>query len=477
VPTSRIHTGTVFREGNRLLETSGRYERNLAMARLGVIPFFVLGCLAIFWLTRHHFGLGAAVAAVGFASTTPMILAHGGVATTDMAFTATLLLALVSIHRYLDAPAKLAAVGVGAAAALPLVTKLSAVTFLPASVAAVVALALLSRKRGERIGLIRPSHLALIAATTVLVIWATYRFSVGTPLHADGRLLERFAGTSGPPAALHRVFTSVANWRVVPAVEWFAGVKDLLADNAEGRKAYLLGKTYLGGDPLYFPVGVLVKTPIAVLLLEVGGILLAWGVARSTGRWLVLAPVAAAGAILLMALPGNINIGVRHVLPLFLLVTPYAGLATARLWSSRGWHRAGLAALLLWCAWSTTRVHPDYLAYFNEAALFSREPLLVNSDLDWGQDAKRLVSAARELQIDSLHLEYFGSADLRRRGLERFDLLSDYTPVTGWVAISRSALALGRVFEVPSDQFAWLKAYPVARKIGESILLYRIPPR
>ncbi len=37
-------TGRMSREGNRILEARGRYSRNLALARAGTLPFFVIAC-------------------------------------------------------------------------------------------------------------------------------------------------------------------------------------------------------------------------------------------------------------------------------------------------------------------------------------------------------------------------------------------------------------------------------------------------
>jgi hypothetical protein len=479
MPTGRVHFGRVFREGNALLETKGRYDRNLALARLGNLPFFMLGCLAVFWLAAPLFGTPAAIGAVAFASTSPMILAHSGVATTDMALAATLTLALLTIIRYLARPGPRSAAMVGAAVALPLLTKLSTVLFLPAAGVVIVILAILSQKGPDRpLSRVRVSHLALMGATAFLLMWAVYRFSVGTPLEVDQRLTERLANAFGSTSGLARSLTTVAHLRVVPAVEWFAGVKDLVASNQDGTKGYLLGKVFIGGNPLHFPVGLIVKTPLPLLLLEIGGLAMAWASARRTRNWMLLAPAAAAGAILATTIPSQINIGMRHVLPVFLLLTPYAGVAAARLLSPASTLRArGLGIVLaLWYTWSSVRVHPDYLSYFNELAVLSRQPVLVNSDLDWGQDAKRLVRTVQELRLDSLHVGYFGSTDLVKRGMEHFDTLADYTPVSGWVAISINRLLLGRALETASDQFAWLKAYQPSRKVGQSILLYRIPP-
>src|SRR6202044_3917194 len=58
--------------------------------------------------------------------------------------------------------------------------------------------------------------------------------------------------------------------------------------------------------------------------------------------------------------------------------------------------RLALAVLLVWMAVSSLKIHPDYLAYFNELAGSHPENILVDSDLDWGQDMKRLSQRLRE---------------------------------------------------------------------------------
>ena len=69
---------------------------------------------------------------------------------------------------------------------------------------------------------------------------------------------------------------------------------------------------------------------------------------------------------------------------------------------SWSWRRpAGLAlaaALGLWYAGGTLRQHPHHLAYFNEIAGGPANGwrLLVDSNLDWGQDLKRLAAWMRE---------------------------------------------------------------------------------
>jgi hypothetical protein len=95
--------------------------------------------------------------------------------------------------------------------------------------------------------------------------------------------------------------------------------------------------------------------------------------------------------------------------------------------------------------------------------------VLVDSDLDWGQDLKRLEVRAQALGIAQLHLAYLGSADLAREPLPPVQMLAPGQPVTGWVAIS----ALARTRN-PND-YAWLAGYRPLERIGKSIDLYYIP--
>jgi hypothetical protein len=113
----------------------------------------------------------------------------------------------------------------------------------------------------------------------------------------------------------------------------------------------------------------------------------------------------------------NINIGHRHVLALYPFLFVAASRCAAVAWSMRG--RGGWAArwavafaALLYAA-SVLRVHPNYLAYFNEAAggpsAGWRE--LVDSNLDWGQELPGLKKYMDENGIPKVTLCYFGTAD------------------------------------------------------------------
>jgi hypothetical protein len=119
----------------------------------------------------------------------------------------------------------------------------------------------------------------------------------------------------------------------------------------------------------------------------------------------------------LLTLTRGINIGHRHLLPLYPFLFVLAARAAA--WAAGRWREgarrpgAAVALLAAWYVAGTLHVHPHYLAYFNEAAGGPRNGyrLLVDASLDWGQDLIHLREWAERHGTPALKLSYFGTAD------------------------------------------------------------------
>ena len=463
----------IWQEGNAILNQRGDQPRALALARAGVLPFLLLAILVVFAWARSLAGDAAGLLAVLAFTSVPPVLAHAGLATTDAAAMATIALAVYSLLRCLERPGLQTTLALGVAVGLALLAKLSAVVYLPAA----FGVALLAwRSAGNRLA----PHVgdALVAGLiAVLVVWAGYRFSIG-PIN------QRVAGavvapTATRPGPLKRRVAAVLRLPVFPAPEYVRGIRDLRGENRLGdRKNYLLGEPILEGRWAFFPVALGVKTPIPFLLLTlVGTVALAVG-ARE--RRSALVPPLAALAMLLTAMAANINIGVRHILPMYPLLAVCAGIGILTLWNRRPRGRLRLAGPALavgltgWLVAEPLRAHPDYLPYFNQLAGRHPERVLLDSDLDWGQDLGRLADTLRARAVPHVWIAYHGKVDLSRQGLPPFSELPPDQRATGWVAASVFNLALGEPGG-PIDGYAWLRAqHPVAR-VGHSILLYYIP--
>jgi Dolichyl-phosphate-mannose-protein mannosyltransferase len=462
----------VWLEGNAILYAGGRYDRNLALARLGTLPWFLLALAVVFlWARRLGGGLGAACAALLF-STLPPVLGHAGLATTDLAVTATVALACYLAVRWLDQPTAARSIALGVALAGAVLTKFSALLFLPAGF---VAMGLCRRGMprapagGARI-LSRATALRLVHVSLLLAVWAGYRFSIGPLIPPETR--------PAPAARVPQGLDRLAHAAVLPAPALLQGLGQLAAKNRDGHKSYLLGEVRTTGWWYFFPIAIAVKTPIPFLLLVLAGIGAAWTAASGPERRWRLEPAAIALAILLVCLPSRVNIGLRHVLPMYPFLAVTAGLGAAALLTSRRASRLGAVlagGLMLWQLAASARVHPDYLAYFNELAGSYPERILVDSDLDDGQDLERLADTLRERRIPSVWLAYAGSATVAEHGLPPVHWLQPHQPVRGWVAASLYSIKLGSLGRPGHDDFAWLERYRPVALVGRSIRLYYVP--
>jgi hypothetical protein len=466
----------VWLEGNAILYAGGRYDRNLALARLGVLPFFLLAALVVCAWAWRLGAAPAAVSAVLLFTTLPPVLAHAGIATTDMAVTATIALAALCLIRWLEQPTRGRSLVLGLALGLALLSKLSALLFLPA---AGLAIALCRREQHTgavvpRPGPSRTTMLRLTYAAALLTIWAGYRFSIGPLIAPDTGTAPAAPAVPAAPAALDRL----ARAPVFPAPALFEGLGQLAAKNRAGHKSYLLGEVRTTGWWYFFPVALAVKTPLPFLLLVAVGLAAAWRGFSDADQRRQLEPAAIAFAILLVCLPSRINIGLRHVLPMYPFLAVVAGLGAVALWRARRAVPAARALAVLLIGWqvlASARTHPDYLAYFNELAGRHPERILVDSDLDDGQDLKRLADTLRARRVPAVSLAYAGSATVAEHGLPPIHWLQPHRPVTGWVAVSLYSLKLGSLDRPGHDDFAWLERYRPVALVGRSIRLYYVP--
>src|SRR5262249_46290793 len=116
------------------LRSVGTFRDNVALARAGNLPFFLLAVGVVFLWTRYLFGKGAAIWSVLLFSSSPAVLAAAGLATTDMACCATVACALYTFVRCVETPSWWRLAGLGAALALAFLSKFTSVPFLAACI-------------------------------------------------------------------------------------------------------------------------------------------------------------------------------------------------------------------------------------------------------------------------------------------------------------------------------------------------------
>src|SRR5215471_257278 len=107
----------------------GDYQTNLALARTGVLPFFWAAALGVFFWCRRLAGPWVALFAVLLFTILPPVLAHSGLATIDMAVTATFVWAAFVFTIWLETPTLSMSLWLGLTVGLALLSKLSALAF------------------------------------------------------------------------------------------------------------------------------------------------------------------------------------------------------------------------------------------------------------------------------------------------------------------------------------------------------------
>jgi hypothetical protein len=245
------------------------------------------------------------------------------------------------------------------------------------------------------------------------------------------------------------------------------------------RKAFLLGQISTTGWWYYFPVAMAVKTPLAtqaMWLLAVVIVLVKFHGWRFGERgWLAVCLLLPAAVYTYFAMRSNLNLGIRHMLPVYPLAFVAIAIALAR-------YRKTTAVLLVLLAVESFAAYPNDIPYFNVAAGGSRGGfnVLADSNLDWGQGLKQLADWQAEHPGEKLYLSYFGTADPAAYGI-------DYTPVAAGYAfdprtqmpgppgvIAVSATHLRGLYVPESTQWFYraLRSRTPTAVLGGSIYLY-----
>ena len=465
--------------GRRFLYRWNDADRLLFLGRLPVVLLASCLVLAVFFAAASRFGSRAAVAAAFLAALSPDVLAHGTLVTTDLAFALFYFLAALAVERLLERPTPGRAVAAGLVTGAAFATKFSA----PILLFVFAAFALRSAFDGPGPVARLARALGLVAGVGVLallVVWASYGFRAGLTLDPALRaeLRQPLLGEQGS------LLRDAAAWAgragVVP--EDYARGLLFVTEHSAARPAFLMGERRDSGFPGYFAATFLLKTPVPLLLLTT---LALARIPRLPRRdvlcvWVPVAIYVAASAT------RGLQIGHRHLLPIYPFLFVAAGEAAAALARWRAPRGAWVAAALgLWYAGGALVQHPHYLAYFNELAGGPRNGwrLLVDSNLDWGQDLKRLGDWTRANHVGTLKLSYFGSADPGYYGIES-EALPGYTAphaarltreIRPGDTVAVSVTNLQGVYLDPEDRplMERLRATEPVARIGYSIFVYR----
>jgi hypothetical protein len=430
-------------------------ERLLLLGRLPTILLTLLLVVSVAWAGRKYFGAPVALAAVWLCALDPNLIAHGRYVTNDVASTLFYFLTVVLWVNYLQAPSWRRAVWAGLALGLALATKFS-MLLLPPVLLLILALQCRSRRAAAR-GL---AALLLVCALGVSVLLASYGPESWRAIR--GRTID------ANPETIQGV--------VLPPHNYFTGVRTLMEHNSSGHASFLLGEISEKGWWYYFPVVIAVKSTTALLALVVLAAGLAvWRWRRLPGDlpWLALlvAPLVYFG----VTMTSHINLGVRHLLPVYPFLYLLGAAVLWRVLTTRSFQIAALSIVLAQ-AGETLAVYPNFLGFFNVPAGGAKAgPMyLLDSNVDWGQDLKKLKVYMDKTRPGKVCLEYFGSALPKYYGIE-YEYLPrtwDKDELERMDCIGAISVTLWRDLYIRPGSFAWLRQRTPMGVVGSSMYLF-----
>lgn len=439
-----------FELGNDLATMLFRARLMIALVS-GVFSLVVLGWAWRLW------GVGGGLLAQWMYVLSPTMLAHGGVATSDLFAALFFLAATGAVWIMLHRVSWWTVLGAGLALAGLALSKMSAVLILP--IAVILVTLRLARGKPLQVRLIGrqevSSRIVQVGiftvcagaqlAIVVLAIWAALGFRYDAFVHDvhPQQMYYRDLDSVITDAGLLGGFISMAREHHLLPDAYLYGFAHVLAF-AQRRTSFAAGQFSYVGFPWFFPYAFILKTGLGELALMVMACL----AAVRGGPWrdwvYRLAPLWALILVYgLTSLTTSLNIGHRHLLPLYPPLFILAG-AAAR-WAG------GLATHRAVCVWIAAAVltiesffiYPHYLAFFN---LFAGGPSqgyrhLVDSSLDWGQELPGLKRWLDDNELSNqqhtpVYLSYFGTGYPAYYGIQAM-------PLTGYGVRGKPILMVG----------------------------------
>jgi len=429
------------------------------------IPIAMLGLLLgaiVFRWASSLFGVKAGLLALTLFAFDPNLIAQSRLSTTDLGLALMMTLAMWRMWAWLRKPSWRNMILIGIASGAAITTKFTGVMLAPLFLLAVLLYPTMPDQRYWKAILSRIGQLIIAGLIALLCIWVVYGFEI-----KDG----------------------------LPAATYWHGLIKIFTEYSQGYPTYLLGQISRTGWWYYFPVTFALKTPLPTLILFVVGLIVIFlrhEARRSTAAW--LPPLALMG----FALISPLAIGYRHILPVLPFVIVVGGgaaqvLLPDRQASYRVVRGACGIGLIAWLVLGTLAIYPHHLSYFNEIAggPAQADRVLVDSNLDWGQDLPALQQMLHDRNLSCVNLSFFGTALPAAYGLRYSPLpgflhflygadvsaYNPYTPEPGWYAISNTSRRLGTVWS-NTDLYTYFRDQTPVDQAGYSIGLYEVkyPP-
>ncbi len=494
-----------WQEGNQwafardfLYHSGNNADQLLFLGRLAMVALGAgLGLMLYLWGRKLAGDVGG-LFTLGWYALDPNFLAHGRYITTDVGVTlgyaATLYLLVRLFENWTRKRLLIFALVFG----LAQMAKFSAAFLLIIAVCATF-IFFVRQSRNFRVGLRKSATILLVSIVgTIVTAMVCYFGQVRTGnddpwvaallaerervvtqdrIEQQPSAVQRVIRLTDPTTRLGRTVQTLVLHTPVPAWSYLKGFALVVNHEYWGHLAYLNGMYSNFGWWWYFPFALFVKLPAATLvmsLLAFAGFLYARLVKQqkfATGYSLIMG---AAIAYLFWSMSSSLNLGIRHIFPVYAAFFVGIGTFLTNAFShTKRFLRIVLGGIVLIYILTSALAYPAYTSYFSEFAGGSSQGsrYLVDSNIDWGQDLKRLAHYLRERNIPFVCMSYFGQADLTYYGIDYRYLPTAADPHSP--ADVNCVVAISITSQLSQDgAYWWLNAYEPDARIGGSINVF-----
>ncbi|PIS07444.1 hypothetical protein COT78_03485 [Candidatus Berkelbacteria bacterium CG10_big_fil_rev_8_21_14_0_10_43_13] len=441
-----------------------------------VILTFLLGLSILLIAWREWGGVAALVATLLFVLD-PAVTAHGHLINTDLPAALGYLLAIYAGWKFFVNPEKKTTVWFGLAIGLALLLKYTTIIALPALLILAMLTWVRNKKKAEYCKKIWLKLLAVVAIS-IFMLWLGYGFHDRVvPISRSFTTENSYTGshrgsTDGMPNLTpknnkDKIFNLIRPIVTLVPGDYIKGLFMVFNHVGSGHKSFLLGQVSTTGWWYYFPLIILVKTPIPTLILMAMGLYIA---CKKPRNWLTLSFIIGATIFLLASMTSKANLGVRHILPFFPLLYLVSGYATTKMSKKLLWITT---ILLIWLGALFAFSYPYYLGYFNEFAggSYNGYKIAADSNLDWGQDLKRITEYVQQNKLQNVFIEYTWNSNHAidyHLGENSYKTLDQWKPgAAGWGIIGATA------FDV-SKRFSFMKTCPGLKQITPGVFICKL---
>lgn len=492
-------------------------DQILFWARLPILLLGVGFGLVLYRYMWRRFGIATGLLTLFFYCLSPNILANARLVTTDLGASIFMFVALMAFIRFVELPNRVNIILLSLGLAAASLSKDSSVLLYPFCLAMAFILVYIKPSSMPLAQKWRTLVGGFIVASLLSEAWI-YLFYIPHVWNMPTSVQERLIAGSLPqaPWAINLLTTIAKLPGGKPLAQYLLGVFMVFGRVEGGNVTYLFGTVKNGSFRSYFPLLFLLKTQVAFLILSTvtAGVAIFGLINRKRRPWTAIlinfvrshlvetVLTLFAGFYFAIAVSGNLNLGIRHILPIYVPLFGVMAVATVRLtrrlWGlGRRW-RVGaavvLALLLGWYAESTLAVAPHYLAYFNEliGGPANAGKFFSDSSVDWGQDLRRLQDYLNaNPQINRIGLDYFGGGIpsyyfcQHTHVAGQFDCSNSKITPWGWqdgkypgqyLAVSETYLDNDPYYAAQqgTTAYAYLRGLKPIAEIGYSIYVYKL---